>query len=80
MKFRFKKLSGLIATTVFAVTTTAVIARDFRSADVHSKDFPTNVAVKHMGETSFQKRPAANTTSRCSAIARWAPKKTPSSR
>ena len=25
-------------------------ARDYRSADVHSKDFPTNMAVKYMGE------------------------------
>ncbi|MBC7377311.1 MAG: TRAP transporter substrate-binding protein [Burkholderiaceae bacterium] len=26
------------------------MARDFRSADVHAKDFPTNLAVKHMGD------------------------------
>ena len=25
-------------------------ARDFRSADVHAKDFPTNMAVKYMGD------------------------------
>jgi tripartite ATP-independent transporter DctP family solute receptor len=32
----------------FAATT--AVARDFRSADVHAKDFPTNLAVKHMGD------------------------------
>jgi len=28
----------------------AASARDFRSADVHAKDYPTNMAVKYMGE------------------------------
>src|ERR1700682_3403102 len=50
MKFQFKKFSGLIATTVVVVATTAAIARDLRSADVHAKDFPTNLAVKYMGD------------------------------
>jgi len=54
MKCQFKGTSGLIAIVVFAVTTTAAIARDFRSADVHSKDFPTNMAVKYMGDELFK--------------------------
>jgi tripartite ATP-independent transporter DctP family solute receptor len=50
MKFRFKQLSGLMAAAVLALTAGASLARDLRSADVHAKDFPTNVAVKYMGD------------------------------
>jgi tripartite ATP-independent transporter DctP family solute receptor len=50
MKSRLKSLLGLFVSTVFAVLTTAAVARDFRSADVHGKDFPTNLAVKYMGD------------------------------
>jgi len=32
------------------LTATTAMARDFRSADVHAKDYPTNMAVKHMGD------------------------------
>src|SRR5947207_8965137 len=50
MKIQFKKLSSLIVATMFAVTATTTIARTFRSADVHAKDYPTNLAVKYMGD------------------------------
>ena len=50
MKLQFKKLSGLIVAIVFAVTATTTMARTFRSADVHAKDYPTNAAVKFMGD------------------------------
>lgn len=50
MKFQFKKLSGLIAVVLFALTATTTTARTFRSADVHAKDYPTNLAVKYMGD------------------------------
>ncbi len=43
-------LLRLIATAVLALTALHTEARTFRSAEVHSKDFPTNQAVKFMGE------------------------------
>ena len=49
MTFRFRALPSLIAAAVFAVTASTATARTFRSADVHAKDFPTNVAVAAMG-------------------------------
>ncbi|MDB5826237.1 MAG: C4-dicarboxylate transporter [Variovorax sp.] len=49
MKPKLKTLSGLIAIGLFALTTSAM-ARTFRSAEVHAKDFPTNQAVMFMGE------------------------------
>src|SRR5438128_11554438 len=50
MNFQLKKLCGLIAVALFALTTTGTMARTFRSADVHAKDYPTNLAVKYMGD------------------------------
>lgn len=50
MNFKLKKLSGLIVVAMIAMTGTAAMARNFRSADVHSKDYPTNQAVKYMGD------------------------------
>jgi len=50
MTYLFNRLCRLIASTVFALTATVAVARDFRSADVHSKGFPTNMAVKYMGD------------------------------
>lgn len=50
MNLKLKKLSGLIVLGVFAMTATTAMARNFRSADVHAKDFPTNQAVKFMGD------------------------------
>ena len=46
---KLKTLSGLIAIGLFALTT-STMARTFRSAEVHAKDFPTNQAVMFMGE------------------------------
>jgi tripartite ATP-independent transporter DctP family solute receptor len=43
-------LSSVIATAVLALSATAVMARDFRSADVHPKDYPTVMSVKFMGD------------------------------
>lgn len=50
MNFKLSKLSGLIVIGMIAMTGTAAMARNFRSADVHSKDYPTNQAVKFMGD------------------------------
>ena len=50
MNSRLEKLAGLIAVAALALTTNTATARDFRSADVHAKDYPTNMAVKHMGD------------------------------
>jgi len=43
-------LISLIAAAVLTLTTFHADARTFRSAEVHSKDFPTNQAVKYMGD------------------------------
>jgi tripartite ATP-independent transporter DctP family solute receptor len=50
MKLKLRQFSGLIAAAVLALTSAAATAREFRSADVHAKDYPTNMAVKHMGD------------------------------
>jgi len=50
MKLQPIKLCGLIAATVLAVSASTAMARTFRSADVHAKDFPTNKAVAFMGD------------------------------
>jgi tripartite ATP-independent transporter DctP family solute receptor len=50
MKMQLQAVSGAIAAAVLAFAATAAPARDFRSADVHAKDYPTNLAVRHMGE------------------------------
>jgi tripartite ATP-independent transporter DctP family solute receptor len=47
---KLKKLSGVVGIVAFAITATTASARTFRSADVHAKDYPTNMAVKFMGE------------------------------
>jgi tripartite ATP-independent transporter DctP family solute receptor len=41
---------GLVATALACLAAVPVAARDFRSADVHAKEFPTNQAVMYMGE------------------------------
>ncbi len=41
---------GLVATALACLAALPVAARDFRSADVHAKEFPTNQAVMYMGE------------------------------
>ncbi len=40
-------VAGLVA---FAIAASPLQARTFRSADVHARDFPTNMAVEHMGQ------------------------------
>lgn len=50
MNLQLQRLASPIVTAVLALTVSAATARDFRSADVHAKDYPTNMAVKHMGE------------------------------
>lgn len=49
MKLERQHLLGLVAAACIAMCG-AACARDFRSADVHAKDYPTNMAVKYMGE------------------------------
>ena len=50
MKNSNRKLLSLVATAVLALAAAHAQAREFRSAEVHSKDFPTNMAVKHMSD------------------------------
>ena len=50
MTFQLKTLAHLIAITAITLSTSASMARTFRSAEVHAKDFPTNQAVMHMSE------------------------------
>ncbi len=50
MRFPLKKISCHIAVAVLAFSAATSMARTFRSADVHNKDFPTNMAVKYMGD------------------------------
>ena len=50
MKTSHRKILSLIAAAAFCVVSGQASARNFRSADVHSKEFPTNMAVKFMGD------------------------------
>jgi tripartite ATP-independent transporter DctP family solute receptor len=50
MKLRRTAASALIASAILMLAAGTAAARDFRSADVHAKDFPTNQAVMYMGE------------------------------
>ena len=50
MNHTLKTLPGLLAITVLALSALTAMARTFRSAEVHAKDFPTNQAVMHMSE------------------------------
>ena len=45
-----KQLCALAGLVAFAISAGSLQARTFRSADVHAKDFPTNMAVKYMGD------------------------------
>ena len=47
---KLKTSAHLIAIAVLALSATTTMARTFRSAEVHAKDYPTNQAVMHMGE------------------------------
>ena len=50
MKIQLKKLAGLLIGAALATSATSLMARDFRSADNQPKDYPTVMAVRHMGE------------------------------
>ncbi len=50
MHHPLKKIVYALAAAALALSGTTGMARTFRSADVHAKDFPTNLAVKFMGE------------------------------
>jgi len=50
LKTKLRLLSPLILASLISFPAQTLMARTFRSADVHSKDFPTNMAVMHMGE------------------------------
>ncbi len=50
MRFKPLRLFTLIATALLSMAGTQALARDFRSADVHAKDYPTNQAVMYMGD------------------------------
>jgi len=50
MRHPLKTLCTHVAIAVLALSAGSAMARVFRSADVHNKDFPTNLAVKYMGE------------------------------
>ena len=50
MKCKLKTLVAVLMGGALAVSASTGMARTFRSADVHAKDYPTNMAVIHMGE------------------------------
>ena len=50
MTLRLKQLAQLVAVAALTLAASTSMARTFRSAEVHAKDFPTNQAVQHMGE------------------------------
>jgi tripartite ATP-independent transporter DctP family solute receptor len=49
-KTPLRRLLPALMATALCACATAAQARDFRSADVHAKDFPTNLAVKFMSD------------------------------
>ncbi|TAL97727.1 MAG: TRAP transporter substrate-binding protein [Paraburkholderia sp.] len=48
--FNLSRISMMAAASVLALSTGTAQARTFRSADVHGDTFPTNMAVKFMGD------------------------------
>ena len=50
MKIQIKKIAALLIGAALASSAGSLMARDFRSADNQPKDYPTVMAVKHMGE------------------------------
>jgi tripartite ATP-independent transporter DctP family solute receptor len=50
MKFASSRVSMIVAVSVLAFSTVSAQARVFRVADVHGDTYPTNMAVKFMGE------------------------------
>jgi tripartite ATP-independent transporter DctP family solute receptor len=49
-KFAYTRVSMIVAAAALAFSTMSAEARVFRVADVHGDTFPTNMAVKYMGE------------------------------
>jgi len=45
-----RRLAAIVATATLSIAALPASARDFRSADVHAKDFPTNQAVMYMSD------------------------------
>ncbi|CAN5392719.1 TRAP transporter substrate-binding protein [soil metagenome] len=50
MKFTLKTLPALLAIAALTLSASTAMARTFRSAEVHAKDYPTNRAVMFMSE------------------------------
>jgi tripartite ATP-independent transporter DctP family solute receptor len=50
MNIQFKKLYQLILSGLILVSANTVIAKTFKCAEVHSKDFPTNMALARMSQ------------------------------
>ena len=50
MTFNLKTTAKLITVALLSLSAATVMARTFRSAEVHAKDYPTNQAVKFMGD------------------------------
>ena len=50
MTSRFRASVGVLALAAAGLIAAPAVARDFRSAEVHAKDFPTNQAVMYMSE------------------------------
>ena len=50
MKLHLNKLAAGLAVGLLALSATSAMSRTFRSAEVHAKDYPTNLAIKHMSD------------------------------
>jgi tripartite ATP-independent transporter DctP family solute receptor len=50
MKFKLTKIATVLVIAAAIAAPTSSFARTFRSADVHAKDYPTNMAVAYMGD------------------------------
>ncbi|MEN3110113.1 TRAP transporter substrate-binding protein [Uliginosibacterium paludis] len=50
MKATIKTLASAVAIAALSFSALSAHAREFRSADVHAKDYPTNMAVAFMGD------------------------------
>ena len=48
--FSVKRLTAALLCAALASAAGLAQARTFRSADVHAKDYPTNMAVQYMGD------------------------------
>lgn len=54
MKLTTKALASAVAIAALSLSAISAHAREFRSADVHAKDYPTNMAVAFMGQQLSQ--------------------------